>query len=162
MYEWVVFLHIVGALGFFTTHGVSVVIAYRLRGESNLDRIRLMLELSRSTLMSMFAFYLILLVAGVIAGFMGSWWNFGWPWLSLGLMLLVFGWMAWYARKHYAPLRKAVGLPYLENNKEQLLLEPRSAEEINAIIQGANPHLLSLVGFGVPLIVLWLMVFKPF
>ena len=50
MYEWIVLIHIVGVLGFMFSHGVSAAMALRLRHERNPDRIRVMLQISNSSL----------------------------------------------------------------------------------------------------------------
>lgn len=75
MYRWVVFLHILGALVLFMAHGASAVMAFRLRREQNLDRMRALLELSAAALPVMWIGLLTLLVAGIVAGSMGGWWS---------------------------------------------------------------------------------------
>jgi hypothetical protein len=87
MYEWIVLIHIVGVLGFMFSHGVSAAMALRLRHERNPDRIRVMLQISKSSLSVFYVSVVLLLGGGIWAGFDGSWWDQGWIWVALGLFL---------------------------------------------------------------------------
>lgn len=62
-------LHIMGAFGFVAAHGGTAAVALRLRREREPDRIRALLELSRSTRSVMYWSLLVLLVAGIANGF---------------------------------------------------------------------------------------------
>jgi hypothetical protein len=50
MYNWLVFLHVVSALGFMMAHGVSVSVAFALRRERHSERVRALLELSANSI----------------------------------------------------------------------------------------------------------------
>jgi hypothetical protein len=50
MYEWVLFLHVVGAFAFMMSHGVSIFVAFRLQQEGEINRIRALLDLSTVSL----------------------------------------------------------------------------------------------------------------
>jgi hypothetical protein len=39
---------------------------------------------------------------------------------------------------------------------------PSNPEEVAALLEKINPYQWALVGYGIPALVLWLMVFKPF
>ena len=60
LYQWWVFIHIVGVLGFLLAHGVSVAVLFALRRERDPGRIRALLALSGQ---SANAFYWSFLVA---------------------------------------------------------------------------------------------------
>jgi len=162
MYRWIVFLHVLAALTFFLAHGTSAAVALRLKQEKEVQRIQALLEVSGSTLMAMFIALLVLLAAGITAGFMGGWWKSGWIWVSLALLIGIFAWMAIYSGQHYGPLRKAAGLPYRGGGKDQPAAEPLSDEEIVTLIHKTDPALLAAISGGVIAIILWLMMFKPF
>ena len=87
MYEWIVLIHIVGVLGFMFSHGISAAMALRLRHERNPDRIRVMLQISNSSLSVFYVSVVLLLGGGIWAGFNVSWWDQGWIWVALGLFL---------------------------------------------------------------------------
>jgi hypothetical protein len=162
MYQWLVFVHVLAALTFMLAHGASAAVAFRLKQEKEQARIQALLDASGTTLGVMGVSFLVLLAAGVAAGFIGDWWRFGWIWLSLGLFLGITVWMSIYSRPHYSPLRKAVGLPYMEGNKPMPAVARASDAEIAAIIEKTNPVLLAAISYGLMAVILWLMMFKPF
>jgi len=63
---------------------------------------------------------------------------------------------------HYKELRRMVGLPYMKGNKRLPAEPPSSPEEGSALLTKTSPTSLVVVGYVIPAIVLWLMVFKPF
>ena len=159
MYRWIVFLHILGAFAFFMAHGVSAAMALRLRREQNLERLRTLLGLSEVAVPVMYLSLLILLVAGIAAGIMGSWFSKGWIWTALVLLIVLAGWMGYYAQKHYAPIRKALGITYRGQPGDN---PPASESEVAALVQATSPGMLAGVSFAIVAVILWLMVFKPF
>ena len=162
MYRLIVFLHILGAMGFLMAHGASASVAFRLRREDEIGRIKALLDVSGTAAMVMWISLLILTVAGIVLGFMGRWWNRGWIWTSIGLFLAIGIVMGIFTGRHYHGLRKLVGLPYMEGSKERPAEEPASHEEILALINDSKPMVLTISGFGGIGVILWLMMFKPF
>jgi hypothetical protein len=160
--RWLLFLHILSAITFFLGHGAGAAMAFQLRKETNLERIRAMLDLSLSTLMVYLVSFLVLGITGIIMPFPLHLWNRGWVWLSIVLMLFVFFYMFRYNEDTYKVLRKLVGLPYRLGNTDYPADEPASDEEIAAHIRKIDLWKLVVVGYGLPGVVLWLMVFKPF
>src|SRR5690606_6166523 len=105
-------LHILSGLTFFLVHGVAVAVAFKLRAEEAIERVRAILELSESVKPALYASLIGVLVTGIILGFMGHWWRMAWIWISLVLLTVITLWMIRYGERHYGQLRKAVGLPY--------------------------------------------------
>jgi hypothetical protein len=161
MYHWFVFLHVAATLGFMLTHGVSVSITFALRQERSPEQVRALLELSANSYKGMYLL-LLLLASGIIAGFMGQWWDSGWIWASLLLLIAIIVAMAILGGAIYSRVRKAAGLPYSERGKPFPAEPPRSPEEVQTQLAMANPILLAVVGYGGILVILWLMMFKPF
>jgi len=160
---WIVFLHVLSALTFFLSHGTSVAMAFKLRSEKEFERIRAMLDLSASTINVMFISFLLLGLTGLALPFMLKLWNKGWVWTSIVLMVLVVVQMWFMNAKRYIHLRKLVGLPYMLGSKEFPAEEPASTEEVQEFIQNKLKVVeLIMVGYVTPMIVLWLMMFKPF
>jgi hypothetical protein len=162
MYYWVVFLHMVGVFGFLLAHGVSAGVILRLRSESDPERIRALLELSGHSYSVMYPSLLVLLVAGIISGFMGDWWGQGWIWASLVVLVLIYIGMTVRGSSYLTRLRKAVGAEYFEKMKSQPPLTPLSREEIAGLMEPSRGIELLAIGVGGLLIILWLMILKPF
>ena len=159
---WLVFLHILSALTFFLAHGASVAMAFKIRSETNFERIRAMLDLSASTIGVMFMAFLAMGLTGLIMPFILKLWGKGWIWTSIVLMVIVVIQMGFMNEKRYKTLRKLVGLPYMQGNKELPAEKPASQADVEAHLKKLNVHELVTVGYVIPMIVLWLMVFKPF
>ena len=162
MYLWLVLLHVLGVFGFLMAHGISVSVAFTLRGERKLERIRALLDLSSSTLGMLHGSIMILFLTGIIVGFMGRWWGRGWIWLSLGLLIAIYVYMGIAASGFYGQVRKAAGLAYMQRFKPQPAVEPASVEELDTLLNQSRPVLLAVVGFGGLAVIAWLMMFKPF
>ena len=160
--RWLIFIHILSALTFYMAHGTSVAMAFKVRKETDFARIRAMLDLSMSTMIIMFVSFLIMGLTGIILPFMIHIWNKVWIWASIVLMLFVFIYMAMFNESSYKPLRRLVGLPYMIRGTQLPAEPPASPEEVAALLNKTNVTSLAVVGYVIPAIVLWLMVFKPF
>jgi hypothetical protein len=159
---WLIFLHVLSAITFFLAHGTSMAMAFQVRKETDFARIRALLDLSVSTIGLMFGSFLVMGVTGLTMPFILKIWGKGWIWLSIILMLIVMIQMGVMNEKRYKILRKLVGLPYMQGNKT-LPAEPSATQaEVEAHLKKLNVGELVGVGYVIPMIVLWLMVFKPF
>ncbi len=150
MYLWMVYLHVLATLSFLLAHGVATVVSFRLRGQRDFAVARAWLELyaNGSVFAVLYGSLLVLLLSGVIAGFMGHWWGRGWIWLSLGLLVGIIAAMWIIGSRHYSKLRKALGMPYFDGRKANPAVEPAPAEEIEALLATSPAALLALIGFG--------------
>ena len=154
-YNWWKFLHVAGVIAFVMFHGVSAVTALRVRKETDRARIAIMLQTSGSSLMGMYVSLLWLVAFGVVAGIQGGFWNDGWFWISVGLLVVVVIEMS------------AVARPYYERVKEAVEVRPsgvprRSDEELAEILRAPVALWNAVFGFAVLLAITWLMIFKPF
>jgi len=159
---WLVFLHVLSALTFFLAHGTSVAMAFKVRSETDFARIRAMLDLSASTIGVMFVSFLAMGLTGLIMPFILKLWGRGWIWASIVLMVIVVIQMGMMNDKRYKHLRRMVGLPYMVGGKKFEAETPASQQELEAHLKKLNVRELVIVGYVIPMIVLWLMVFKPF
>jgi hypothetical protein len=160
--RWLIFLHLLSIITFFLAHGTSAMMTFQIRKERNFDRIRAMLDLSWSTMVLMGVSFLVMGLAGIILPFLIHIWNKGYIWASIVLMLFVFIYMALFNETRYKQLRRLVGLPYMRGNKELPAEPPSSPEEVAALLKKTSITPLVIVGYVIPVFVLWLMVFKPF
>src|SRR5512134_1898738 len=68
--RWLIFLHVLSALTFYMAHGTSVAMAFKIRKETDFMRIRAMLDLSNSTMITMGMAFLVMGLTGLILPFM--------------------------------------------------------------------------------------------
>lgn len=154
-YNWWKFLHVASVIAFVMFHGVSMFAALRVRKERDRAKIAAILQLSGSSLMGMYVSLAALVVFGVIAGIQGAWWNDGWFWIAVGLLVVTVGEMS------------AVARPYYERVKEAIEVRPsgvprRSDEELEEIMRSPIGLWNAAFGLAVLAVIAWLMIFKPF
>jgi len=159
--RWLIFLHVLAAFTFYMAHGASVVMAFRIRSETDLARIRAMLDLSAASFLWMFISFLIMGLTGLILPFLIHLWGKIYIWLSIVLIVFVAVYMGIFNATHYNQLRRLVGLPYRKGNKEVPGEPPSSLEEATTLLRKTSVTPLIVVGYVIPAIVLWMMMFKP-
>ncbi|HXU84296.1 MAG TPA: hypothetical protein VN773_00680 [Verrucomicrobiae bacterium] len=162
MYEWIVLLHIAGAFIFVASHGVAIWMAVELPRQRDPKRIAALLDLSSASLNGLYVGLLLLLVGGIWAGIDRSWFRFGWIWTALVLLVAITVAMYLVATPYFKELRLAVGQRVMGMPKDAPDPVPLSDTEIAAIAARSPVAILSAVGVGGLLIILWLMVVKPF
>lgn len=156
-YPWIVLAHVMGGFAFVLAHGVSVFAAFRARSNPTRENVAACLELSGLSLGLMYPALLVLLLAGIAAGFIGGWWAHLWIWLSLGILVAIIAVMYAYGTNYYVCIRKSLGIgshPMPEGG-------PASDEELAAMLASPRPEVLAAVG-GIGLVaIITLMVLKP-
>lgn len=162
MYPWLVYLHVIAVFGFLMAHGVSAAVALTLRRERDPRRLSALLALSGSAVGLMDGSILLLLITGIINGFIGHWWGRGWIWASLVLLLAIAIYMSITATRYYHLVRKAIGEPYMLNYKPQPAAAPASSAELDVLLNNPLPVILAAIGFAGLAVITWLMLFKPF
>jgi len=154
-YNWWKFLHVAGVIAFVLFHGVSAIAALRVRKERDRARIATLLQFSGSSILGMYVSLGWLIVFGVVAGIQGLYWDDGWFWISIGLLVIVTAEMSMVARPYYQRVKEAVevrpsGVPR------------RSDEELAEILSAPVAVWNAVFGVAVLLAITWLMIFKPF
>jgi len=160
MYDWIVLLHVVGAFLFVLSHGVAAWMALTIRNERDRARIGALLSLSSLSMSGVYLGLLLLLIGGIWAGIVGGHFGRGWIWASIGLLVAVIVVMYAVATPYFVRLRGAVGAPTRGVEADPALAV--SDEELAAMTARAPAIPLTAVGFGGLLLILWLMVVKPF
>ena len=153
-YSWWKFLHVLGVLAFVMFHGVSSVVAFRLRKERDRTRIAELLQFSGTSIRGMYVSLGVLILFGVIAGFDGDWWRFWWIWISLGLLVATLAVMYVVARPYYQQLKDAIQL-------RPSGVPRRSDEELDQIMRSSASTLTIAWGTAALVIIAWLMIWKP-
>jgi uncharacterized membrane protein len=151
MYLWWKLVHLVGVLGFLAAHGTTAAVAGRLRREREPARIRSLLALSGATRPWMYLSLVVLLVGGIVDGFLGHWWGSGWIWTALILLVAMLVAAFPLAVPYYVRVRRAVaddaGTP---------------PDELATLLSSPRPIVIAVVETVGLLVIVWLMVLKPF
>jgi hypothetical protein len=165
MYSWVVFVHVLGVFGFLLAHGAAAVVAFRLRGEREVERVRALLEVSRGTRAAASVSLLVTLTAGIAAAFMGNWWGQIWIWASLGLLVLIGVAMNFLGTRSLNRVRQMVlpdtVQPRAKEDMQQASLVSAD-QQLTDALAATHPMVLVITGGGGLALILWLMMFKPF
>lgn len=156
------FVHVLSAFAFFMLHGTSAAMAFKLRTETDLARIRAMLDLSSTTVFFGIVALLIMGLSGLTLPFLVHIWDKAWLWLSIVLMVGAAAYMGIFNEKGYKILRKKAGLPYMQGNKAYPAEPAANEQEVVHFLQSLKVGPLALAGYIIPTIVLALMIFKPF
>lgn len=153
MYQWLVFVHLLGLVIFALCHGVSLFVAFRVRRIADPAVAAGYLQLSQSANQAMYLGLLLLAIGGIGAASTGNLW--GQPWILASIVVLVV----------VIVLMYAVGAAYYYRLRDALAgkdgAPPLTGAELTQRLSTRRPEALAAIG-GVGLVVLiWLMVLKP-
>jgi plastocyanin len=154
VYRWWVFVHVVGVFGFLASHGVSMYVTFELRSTRDPKRIVGLLELSASSIRAFYWSLGVLLLGGIVAGFLGHWWSYAWIWAAIAILVIVSVGMYQMARPFY----RRVGLVARAMASGSTAV---SDEELASIVRGRRPLVVAGMGFLGLLSILYLMMFQP-
>lgn len=153
--RWWILLHVIGAFGFVTSHGVSISVALRLRKERDRARITELLQFSGSSILWMYVSLGVLLLGGIISGFKLHVWGFGWIWTALAVLIAMIGEMSMIARPHYQKVKEAVQL-------RPSGVPRKSDEELELLLRSPVALVNTTLGFASLAFILWLMILTPY
>jgi uncharacterized membrane protein len=160
--DWIVFLHVLGAFMFVAGHGVSMFVVFQVRRESDRGRLAALLDLSGWSLGLASVGLLILFVSGIVAGIVLDSWGRTWLWLALVLFIVIGILMTPVGGTYLRNLRLAVGQPPRGWKPGDPPPVPATDAQLVAMQATGKPVLLLALGAGGFVIILWLMMFKPF
>ena len=154
MYRWWVFVHVLGVAAFLVTHGVSMYVTLRLPRERDPRKVADLIELSSSTVPSMWGSVGLLLLGGIVAAFLGDWWGHAWIWLSIAILVATTIGMyalasSWFQRVGLVARAMAEGSQAV------------SEEEFTGMLRTRRPAAIAIVGLGGLVAILFLMLFQP-
>ena len=161
-YPWIVFVHVAAAFTFVMGHGASMWVSDQIRHERDATRIRALLELSSRSLWMVYLGLVTLLVAGIAAGIMGGHFARGWIWAAIVVLVVIIVLMYVLASRYYGSVREAVGIRSYQTPKDAPDPTPVSPDELAALVDSRRADYIGLIGVIGLLVLLWLMMFKPF
>jgi MFS family permease len=162
LYPWVVLLHIVGAFVFVASHGVAIWMTIQISRERDRTRMAALLDLSAASLGGLYTGLLLLLIGGIWGGILGGWFGRLWIWLALVVLIGITVVMYLVATPYFRTLRGALGIKSQYGPKDAPEPVPLPDADVVALAARSPVAVLSAVGVGGLLLILWLMVIKPF
>ena len=154
MFQWLVFVHLGGLILFVGAHGVSMAIAFEIRGLRDPEAVARQLGLSQRTMGIAYLGLILLAAGGLGAAWVARLLATPWVVASAVVLVMVSGAMYAVGTAYYVTLRRAVaadttGRPAI------------SPDALEALLASRRPEVLAAVG-GLGLAILtWLMVLKP-
>jgi amino acid transporter len=153
-YSWVLFFHIASVLLLLATHGVSMVVLYRIRRERDRRKILDLISLSGETIVPMYVALALIVVSGILAGLKLESFSHWWIWVAIGVLVATIGAMTAVAKPYFAKVKTACevrpsGVPRI------------SDEELGEILGSSTAHVITAIGVAGLLVILYLMVFQP-
>ncbi len=148
-------VHMLGVFGFVGTHGVSMFVLWQVRKERDRAKLAELISLSGQTALPMYVSLAVLLVGGIGAGTTFGLFTDWWMTTALLILIVEIG------------LMSAIAKPYFRRITEATALRPSgvprvSDEELESLLTSGEPMIITLTGAAGLLIILWLMIFKPF
>jgi hypothetical protein len=153
MYQWLVFIHLIGLVLFLLSHGVSMFSAFRVRRETDPGRVQLLLEQSSRGSQTSYIGLILLGIGGLGAAGSNGWlldeWIVG-SYVTLAVVIF---------------LMYGVGASYYYKLRQDLAGEkgatPIGSDELVMRLQTRRPEALAVIGLIGLAVLTWLMVFKP-
>jgi uncharacterized membrane protein len=145
VYSWLLFVHVLSVGAFLFAHGVAGGASFLLRGPVSASTRSVLRVSQRSSLVANPALVL-LIITGIWMTFAGHWSGRAWPWVALGLLIVVLAVMTFVSLPYYKARDAAEG--------------PDDA--LAASLARTQPLLAASVGTVGLVLLFGLMVFKPF
>jgi len=156
MYELLRFLHVLSAMGYFLFHGAVASVTFALRREPGPKRIDALSAVMVLAYKGAPIAGVMLVLTGILLGFLGRWWGDRWLWTSLGLLLMI------------GVLMNRLGKAYMTEGfaratNPAVQIQPQARAGISGGVRAffLNPMFFAATGMIGLAIILWLMMFKP-
>jgi len=158
MYNWIVYMHVASIFVFLVQHAAEIFVTFRLREQEGPDGIPAVYSfLPDNNSRNLRITYLLIIMTGGIAGLMSTWWKQGWMWTSLGVMIVI-----WFVMHRlggdYLNAVDAITDEAFKNKDD-----PSAIEKFKMDLKARRePAIMTATSVISMLIILWLMMFKPF
>jgi hypothetical protein len=160
--RWIIFVHVLAAFVFAAGHGVSLFVAFRVRRERDRARIGALLDASSMALGAAYVGLIVLLVAGILAGVVLQSFGRWWIWVALVALVAIGVAMTPLGIGHFNRIRIGIGQRTRDLKDVDPDPVPATDTELAAILASSRPEQLLLVGGVGFVVILWLMMFRPF
>jgi hypothetical protein len=149
MYQWFVFVHLLGLVLFALAHGASAFIALRLPAQRDPAVVASDLQTSKIATQTMYIGLLLLLIGGAGAATINDFWSKPWVLGSIAVLIVVIAAMY------------ALGTGYYNDLRQRLASGEVSEDALVGLLDPQRPRIIAAVGVAGLVLLLWLMVLKP-
>ena len=156
MYELLRFLHVLSAMAYFLFHGAVASVTFAMRRGPGPKRIEALSAVMGFAYIGAPIAGAVLVLTGILMGFMGRWWGERWLWTSLGLLLTI------------GILMNRLGKAYLTEGfararNPNAQTRPQARRGISGGVRAFffHPMFFTVTGLIGLATILWLMMFKP-
>lgn len=164
-FVWLKLIHVLAALALVLAHGASAAVAFKLRGERDRVRIGALVDLSNAYLNAFYLALVVVLLAGILAGIGAGYWTNGqlWIWASVIVFVAIVVGMYALAMPYFRDVRHALGMATFEDVRRGIAPPSPAADgELAALLASRRPMAVAAVGLGGIVLLVYLMVLKPF
>lgn len=159
IYPWIVIGHVFFVVVAFAAHGVSAFSSFGIKRSSDRAELRTLLDLSETSPVAAGIGLLIVVVLGIWAAIIGGHFSRAWPWVAIGVLVVVTVAMTPLAANPMRAMRAALGMG---KEKSGAPPTPGTDAELAAAQAKLRPEATTAVGVLELLILVWLMEAKPF
>jgi hypothetical protein len=156
MYNWVVYLHVIVIFVFLIQHAVEIFVSFKLREQKEPEGIFATYEfMLPNNTRNLRITYLLIMLTGMAAGFIATWWKQGWIWTALGVMMVIWIVMSRLGPNYLTAVDEITNVAL--KNKDDGSAIDRFRSDLKARREPEIMITTSLIG---GLIILWLMIFR--
>jgi hypothetical protein len=158
MYVWVVYLHVAVIFVFLIQHAAEIIVTFKLREKKDPEEVFGTYSfLPEANSRNLRITYSLIILTGAGAGFMSAWWRQGWMWTALGIMVVL--WVVMHrVGGSYLTAVDAITEEALRNREA-----PSALENFRSGLRARRePEIMTVSSVIGGLVILWLMMFKPF
>lgn len=159
MYSFVVFIHVLSVIIFLLAHGVSITVFFLIRRQPSVERTRILMEVRKAAVPVMMIAFLVLILSGIGAASIGQWWSRGWVWASIGVLVGIFLAMGFMGRTYFDRIQNLFQPAKRTENTVAAVLH---TQDLVPVLRNSHPRILSLIGVSGLVVILYLMMYKPF
>ena len=158
MYNWVVFLHVTVIFVFLVQHAAEIIVTFKLRQQKEPEGVFATYAfMPDNNTRNLRITYSLIILSGAVAGFMVPWWRQGWMWSALGVMIVIWVVMRRIGSQYLYAVDAITDRALKHKDDESALDKFRT--ELKA---RREPEILTATSVIGILVILWLMMFKPF
>ena len=158
MYNWIVFLHVTVIFIFLVQHAAEIISTFKFRAQKEPEGIAAIYSfMPNNGSRNLRITYSLIIVTGIAAGFISTWWRQGWMWTALGVMIVI-----WIVMNrvggNYLTAVDAITDHAVKNKDDKTAID-KFRSDLKA---RREPEIMTVTSVIGGLIILWLMMFKPF